>query len=261
MRLRSLCVAALLVFGSSTAFAQPAPATLISPSADVVGSTITFTWQSSAGATWYHFWLGKPDTTLVTEQWYTAEHAGCAMGGTCAIALAPPISAGAFVWHIRTWSSAGYGPWSLGYMFTARDVVPAWSSLLPSSRRFSVVMNETAVLDNETGLVWQRVVSAPVSGWHNAGLSCILTTTGNRRGWRLPTLSELQTLTEPARSNPALPVGHPFESATGVVWSVTPHEGLAGYYYGVSFDSGGASSASSSSIDRRVLCVRGASSH
>jgi hypothetical protein len=77
MRIRHMCtVAGLLVVLSGTAFGQPTAPTLISPSADVTGSTIAFSWQSVPNATWYQLWLGTVDASLVMEQWYTAEHAG-----------------------------------------------------------------------------------------------------------------------------------------------------------------------------------------
>src|SRR5687768_10756564 len=33
---------------------------------------------------------------------------------------------------------------------------PAWSEILPPATRFSLVLNNAAVLDRETGLVWER---------------------------------------------------------------------------------------------------------
>jgi hypothetical protein len=257
MPLRSRYLAALLVLLSSAAFAQPAPARLISPSADVVGSTITFTWHSSAGATWYQFWLGKSDTTLVTEQWYTADHAGCATGGSCAIALTPSVHAGAYVWHVRTWSSAGYGEWSPGHMFTVRDVVQAWSGRLPPSRRFTLVLGDQAVLDNETGLVWQRVMGALATTWEMAGHRCASSLTGQRMGWRLPTLAEITSVIDHVPGNPIeLPPGHPFTGpGDAVYWtaSVNPN----GAHFVVTFPSVEIGLFTDEATTRRIWCVRG----
>jgi hypothetical protein len=107
--LRISLIATLFALASTSATAQPGAVALISPVSDVNGTTIAFTWQSAPTATWYHFWLGKADTTLVMEQWYTAAHAGCETGGTCTITVTPPVTAGAFIWHIRTLQSLNRG--------------------------------------------------------------------------------------------------------------------------------------------------------
>jgi hypothetical protein len=255
---RIATIGALLVVFSTSAFAQPGAATLISPSSDVNNTTIAFTWQSAPTATWYHFWLGRADTSLITEHWYTAEHAGCASGGTCAITVTPPVTAGAYIWHIRTWSSAGYGPWSAPHMFSVRDVVQAWSGTLPPSRRFTIVFNGEGVLDNETGLVWQRVVSSNLFQWVNASFACGNLSTAGRLGWRVPTMSELASLVDTLVLNPSLPPGHPFTvPATLSVWSYTPS--AAGAHYGVNFNVGGLFQASDSG-ELRIWCVRGGAS-
>jgi hypothetical protein len=94
MRIRHMCtVAGLLVVLSGTASGQPTAPTLISPSADVTGSTIAFSWQSVPNATWYQLWLGTVDASLVMEQCYTAEHAGWPNGATCSILVTPPSAA------------------------------------------------------------------------------------------------------------------------------------------------------------------------
>lgn len=36
---------------------------------------------------------------------------------------------------------------------------PPWCQILPAAQRFVLVMNDDAVLDRETGLVWQRETS------------------------------------------------------------------------------------------------------
>jgi hypothetical protein len=259
LRTLTLTPILILVLFATPALGQPGPATLIAPSADVVGSTIAFTWQSSATATWYHFWLGRADTALVMEQWHTAEHAGCASGGTCTITLTPPITAGAFIWHIRTWAASGYGPWSTAHMFTMRDVAQAWSGKLPSSRRFTLVLENQGVLDNETGLVWQRSPS-PALMRRSATLEfCFFRNDGGRRAWRTPSLSELMSLIDPARSAPALPEGHPFIIQQYVqFWSATQAIDVAARFHGADFVFGGLNTAEDSpTVTMRTWCVRG----
>jgi hypothetical protein len=266
MTTHRLClVAALFTLASTSAAAQPAAATLISPSSDVNGTTIAFTWQSASTATWYHFWLGKADTSLVMDQWYTAEHAGCSTGGTCTITVTPPVKAGGFIWHIRTWSSAGYGPWSPAHMFTVRDVVQAWSGRLPPSRRFTLVLGDAAVLDNETGLVWQRN-AATLGGrrWSLAQPACVQAVIGARFGWRMPTVAELMSLLDPTAGPPRLPPGHPFLLPAAVgdspYWTQTQYSGGTTYWF-VDVASGNSDiAADDPTVTYRVWCVRGGTS-
>jgi len=87
-------------------------------------------------------------------------------------------------------------------------------------------MNQEAVLDRETGLVWERAPSTfPPLSWLHAHDHCIQRTVGNRQGWRLPTVQELSSLVEPPPSprqfdptapppDPTLPSGHPFTRST-----------------------------------------------
>jgi hypothetical protein len=244
---------------SGRAFAQPGVATPIAPTSDVFGNHITFTWQSSTGATWYQFWLGRADASVVLDHWYTAEAAGCGGGGVCTMTVAPAINAGPYNWYVRAWSAAGYGPWSSTYTFTMKEMTQAWSGTLPSSRRFTVVLNNAAVLDNETGLVWERVFSNGLNyGATGTTGGCGLTETGGRRGWRVPTLAELTSLIQPGRSAPAVPAGHPFMIPTGehYYWSTTEYRGQAGSFFVVGISSGGIGVFSDMQT-ADLVCVRG----
>lgn len=101
--------------------------------------------------------------------------------------------------------------------------VPAWDQTLPTASRFIVLANfaSQAVLDRETGLVWERTPSTVprnqtlppelVFGGVHAEDACLELKTGGRMGWRLPSAAELASLIDPTRSAPALPAGHPFD--------------------------------------------------
>jgi hypothetical protein len=208
--LRIYAMAIVLLLVSARADAQPPVATPIAPVSDVYGNTIAFSWQSSPGATWYQLWLGRGDTSLVLDQWYTAEAAGCAAGGVCTTMLSAPIKAGIFVWHVRAWNPAGYAPWSPPYNFSIKDPAQIWSGTLPPSRRFSLVLGNAAVLDNETGIVWERQPEPALTAWGNRVSSCLAGAPGGRLGWRLATVQELLTLFEVRSGEPAFPVVHPF---------------------------------------------------
>jgi hypothetical protein len=86
------------------------------------------------------------------------------------------------------------------------------------------------VLDKETGLVWTRNAN-PIGekNWLDANTLCREFVSGDRAGWRLPSVEELSSLIGPQQLNPALPSGHPFinvQYGSGVYayWSSTNSE-------------------------------------
>lgn len=91
-----------------------------------------------------------------------------------------------------------------------------WEQPINDPSRFTVLpaFNNQAVLDQETGLVWERSPATSVRDWSNAHRHCNGRVVGNRLGWRLPTVQELASLidrTVPPPS-PTLPAGHPFSN-------------------------------------------------
>jgi len=95
-------------------------------------------------------------------------------------------------------------------MKTLDQIPPTWDRILPAAERFVLVMGGEAVLDKETGLVWERQPSVELNLWDNTLFNCLGLETGGRKGWRLPTVEELSSLVDPTQSSPALPTGHPF---------------------------------------------------
>jgi len=84
-----------------------------------------------------------------------------------------------------------------------------------------------AVLDRETGLVWEQSPSTTPQPWQGAQAICNASPTGHRLGWRLPTLQELASLVDPTEEFPSLPAGHPFSN----VQSFIPRGGFPGFYW------------------------------
>jgi hypothetical protein len=109
---------------------------------------------------------------------------------------------------------------------------PAWDQqircdTLATCQRFIVLTNwnSEAVLDRETGLVWERTPNRPDLFWASSVSSCTIKSTGGRLGWRLPTIHELLSLTIPnSLGDPVLPSGHPFELAASQFWSATTYD-------------------------------------
>lgn len=96
-----------------------------------------------------------------------------------------------------------------------RGLPAIWTDKLPDSQRFKLVLDDEAVLDRETGLVWERSPDHSVMhNWMMAAQYCYGRTIGGRKGWRLPTVEELLSLVDPTQNNPALPSGHPFIGVT-----------------------------------------------
>jgi len=120
-----------------------------------------------------------------------------------------PIARGlALAWMIAAGSTAAQSVVTGPYYAT-----PSWDQTLPSGTRFLVLANfgGLAVLDRETGLVWERSPGTALLPLYAAVLGCSQSRTGNRTGWRLPTIAELGSLFDPsAGSAPFLPAGHPF---------------------------------------------------
>jgi hypothetical protein len=120
---------------------------------------------------------------------------------------------------------------------------PSWDQTLPSSTRFIVLSNfaSNAVLDRETGLVWQRSPNETPELRQAAFRRCWTLNIGGRQGWRIPTVAELMSLADPANTMPfqiRIPTGHPFlftgPLAGGAYWAADQIEGL---HYAVYFGS------------------------
>lgn len=138
---------------------------------------------------------------------------------------------------------------------------PSWDQTLPASTRFIVLsnLNSQAVLDRETGLVWERSPMTSEAIWVIAMERCTSRTVGQRQGWRLPNIQELRSLIDPT-SSPALPVGHPFVIVdSGEYWSATTNQAttVPDSAYAVRFNEPNVNFISGKSNFNLVWCVRG----
>jgi hypothetical protein len=138
--------------------------------------------------------------------------------------------------------------------------MPAWDQKLPASTRFVVLTDwsSQAVLDRETGLVWEQAPATTAQSWADTRTACFQSTKGGRKGWRLPSIAELFSLIDPSASNPALPAGHPFTNVQlSNYWSGTTDAVIPSNAWGLNFV-GGAQFSANKSVTIPVWCVRGA---
>jgi hypothetical protein len=130
-------------------------------------------------------------------------------------------------------------------------------SAAAAADRFTLTLNDEAVKDNKTGLVWEQAPDKDFDVWSASVARCATKEVGGQKGWRAPTKDELATLIDPDRKDPALPEGHPFSNIrSDIFWSSTPHasDDILAYY--VSFFTGQVISDQKSQT-RRMWCVLG----
>ncbi len=137
-----------------------------------------------------------------------------------------------------------------------------WDQALPAAQRFVVLasFNNAAVLDRETGLVWEQSPDTTTTDWVSARHICIEKNVGGRKGWRLPAIAELTSLIDPSVSQLGLitlPAGHPFSNVQlSAYWSASAAAGGESGPWHVLFSTGTVR-ADSNPHPTRVWCVRG----
>lgn len=139
------------------------------------------------------------------------------------------------------------------------DLPQNWSKKLPSASRFTILsaFGDAAVRDDETGLVWEKTLETTEVSWTDARAACADKDVGGRKGWRLPSISELASLLDPSiRTGPSLPLGHPFTNIQDVYWSATSLTDNSKNAWLVFFDTGKVLYAFKT-ITFHVWCVRG----
>src|SRR5262245_35557269 len=114
---------------------------------------------------------------------------------------------------------AGYGSTevSAGIQGVAADppgVTQNKDNVLPGSQRFVILpaFANDAVLDKQTGLVWEKSPQTKSAKWTVARRTCNEKSVGGQKGWRLPLLEELASLVDYSVAPPglALPPGPHF---------------------------------------------------
>jgi uncharacterized protein DUF1566 len=126
-----------------------------------------------------------------------------------------------------------------------------------NSSRFKCVLGGAAVLDKETGLVWEQSLEPSVHTWQDAQAYCFGRYHGDRGGWGLPRMEELSSIL------PLLPAGHPFANintqSTDFYWSATTLAGDATQAWALKASA--AKGWRGKTETHLVWCVRGGHGH
>jgi len=142
---------------------------------------------------------------------------------------------------------------------------PSWDQGLAAAERFVRVLPTAAtpagegVLDKNTGLVWEQSPLATTHTWVSARFQCTGRTVGDQKGWRLPSVHELNSLVDPTNpaGNPDIPAGAPFANVqSSVYWSASSDVDTPTRAWIVVFFNGGVS-VINKPFSRFVWCVRG----
>jgi hypothetical protein len=136
---------------------------------------------------------------------------------------------------------------------------PSWDQTLPAATRFIILSNfaGAAVLDRNTGLVWEKSPETTTQTWQSARATCIEKNVGGQLGWRLPGIPELFSLMDRANSQPSLPTGHPFLNVqSNFYWSATSDAVFPIAAWSGSFFNGSAGDFNKT-FTAHAWCVRG----
>jgi len=187
----------------------------------------------------HHYWSATTSAFDPGNGWYININ----RGGVSLV----PRSFPRYVWCVR----AGEG----GVFAAAAAGGQAWGK-----GRFKVLseFNNEAVLDNETGLVWEQSPDRKRRTWAETQVFCVNKKVGKRKGWRVPTIHEIATLVDKTQSGPALPSGHPFIDVRKDRYSSTTPFNATNTWY-IHLNRGGVS-VLAKSYPRVAWCLRGGKS-
>ena len=159
----------------------------------------------------------------------------------------------------------------IGWADNGPPSLHSWSEQI-TKKRFKVLddFGGAAVLDNETGLVWEQGPSIETFCWTiSASSPCVGATglvdalshcyqleVGGRKGWRVPTIEELASLVDTSQPSLTLPADHPFDVQATPHWSATTNASDASRAWAVGFSTGLVFNPVKTAT-REVWCVRG----
>ncbi len=102
------------------------------------------------------------------------------------------------------------------------------------------IIKNDYVIDNLTGLIWQRY-SSPESNWNEAKEYCKKSRTGGFSDWRLPSIDELMTIVDKRRYAPSIYLKAFPDTKSDYYWTRTTNKKqpnkawLVFFYYGYDY--------------------------
>lgn len=134
----------------------------------------------------------------------------------------------------------------------------AWALLVagPAWAGDFVDNGDGTVLDNKTGLMWQKMADNNPRTWENAISYCEGLELADHTDWRLPNIKELESITDDNRYNPAIDTTYFPETKSSDYWASTTYAYQPAYACYVSFYQGYVD-YDNKSYSTYARCVRG----
>lgn len=130
-----------------------------------------------------------------------------------------------------------------------------WDTNNPSASRF-VTAFIGAVLDKNTGLVWEQAPDATTRTWPAATSYCANKPVGGTVGWRAPSVIELKSVQDPSLAAPFVPASVFTGVQSSGYWSASSIAGEPTSAWAVSFGDGVVGNGVKAAAGP-VWCVRG----
>jgi hypothetical protein len=160
-----------------------------------------------------------------------------------------PVYRGGYAWEIEF----NYGGENVHPMTNANFVRCVRGTSLNVS--FTDNGDET-IIDNNTGLIWQKEDENSPLTWENALTYCENLILGGQSDWRLPNIRELESISDLSKYNPAIDEAYFPNTSNLHYWSSTSSAGITNSAWYVGTYSGGTWYDSKDNI-HWVRCVRG----
>jgi hypothetical protein len=110
-------------------------------------------------------------------------------------------------------------------------------------------------VEDARGLLWQKADSGTVLNWTNAKGYCANLNLGAKSDWRMPTVAELQGLTDFTKTKPAVAPVFATSTQSADYWTAQPAFGVSGNFWQVGMDKGNTYHDKGTNT-YRVRCVR-----